>query len=441
MGKDRLFSPVFILIIACTLCCFLFGQGANAGTTVYLEVKGESTSLAGIGALVFSIFAALARVITGPLSDARGRKIAIVVGSLIMVAGGVGPIFSNVGIFFIIWRTLQGLGFATATTALATAAADVLPFSRLGEGIGYYGLGQAISMSCGPAIAIALVYSDSPENFYIGLTVFAIIALVVSFFISYERDPESLPATSEFLTRWKRGDIPYAKPPENTDSENEGTETNSTSPNDSQHTAEDKPSKTQKLTLRGLADGIFEPPALRGTIPMMFISTSFGFGIFFMGVYGAHLGVGNPGLFYTISAVTMIIVRLTSGKFMDRYRPIFIMGAAVASGLITYSMLLGCDFIGGNGLLFYIAGAFYGVSLGISLPINQAIAVKLSSPERWGAANGLYLFGNDIGIGFSSMIWGMTVPALGYPITLMCVMGCITISFIAALICYPKERV
>ena len=53
--------------------------------------------------------------------------------------------------------------------ASATAAADVLPLSRLGEGIGYSGLGQAIAMSIGPALAIFLISTDVPENFYFGL--------------------------------------------------------------------------------------------------------------------------------------------------------------------------------------------------------------------------------------------------------------------------------
>lgn len=428
MSKDRLFSPVFVLIIASTLCCFLFGQGSNAGTTVYLEFKNEPTSLAGIGALVFSFFAAFARIIVGPLSDARGRKMAIVIGSAIMVAGGIGPIFSNTGVFFIIWRILQGLGFSTATTALATAASDVLPLSRLGEGIGYYGLGQAISMSCGPAIAIALIYSDSPENFYIGLTVFACVALIVSLFIRYERHPENLPPTSEFLVRWKKGDVPYSKPPE-------------VERANSEDASAQNASNATRFSIRSMIDGIFEPPALRGAIPMMLISTSFGFGIFFMGVYGTYLNVGNPGLFYTVSAITMILVRLTSGKFMDRLRPIIIMGGAVACGLITYAVLFGCNSMENPDLMYYAAGAFYGVSLGVSLPINQAIAVKLSNPERWGAANGLYLFSNDIGIGISSLIWGVSVSSLGYPITLVFVMGCIAASFVAALICYPKEKV
>ena len=37
MSKERLWSPMFVAIVACTLCCFLVGQGSNAGTTVYLE--------------------------------------------------------------------------------------------------------------------------------------------------------------------------------------------------------------------------------------------------------------------------------------------------------------------------------------------------------------------------------------------------------------------
>lgn len=150
MSKERLWSPMFVAIVACTLCCFLVGQGSNAGTTVYLERIGGSTGLAGIGALIFSLAAAVSRIITGPMSDSRGRRLVMVVGSCFMLAGTIGPLFGNSDALFVLWRVLQGFGFAAATTASATAAADVLPFSRLGEGIGYYGLGQAIAMSCGP---------------------------------------------------------------------------------------------------------------------------------------------------------------------------------------------------------------------------------------------------------------------------------------------------
>lgn len=436
MKRERLFSPMFVAIVACTLCCFLVGQGANAGTTVYLERIGGSTGLAGIGALIFSLAAALSRILTGPLTDSHGRRLAMVVGALFMLAGTVGPLFGNTDAMFVVWRVLQGFGFAAATTASAAAAADVLPLSRLGEGIGYYGLGQAISMSIGPALAIFLISTDPPENFYLGLAACSLLALVFALLCTYERHPATLPETAEFRVRWERGDVAYLKAAPDASATDE--------PARAAAAADSAPAPASPHGLRKLAEGIFEPSALPGTVPMMLIATSFGFGIFFMGVFGNALGVGNAGIFYTVSAVSMIAIRLTSGRFMDKVRPILIMGAAVASGLVCYGALLVCTQLSPGPVVeavFYASGIFYGLSLGISLPINQTIAVRLSPPERWGAANGLYLLGNDVAIGLASLAWGFSTAVAGYAATIVAVMVLIALSFVAALVCYPKETV
>ncbi len=411
MSKDKVFSPIFVLIVAATLCAFLMGQGANAGTSIYLDKIGSSTELAGIGALTFSASAAVSRMIAGPLSDLKGRAIVMVAGSVIMIIGTTGPLMVNTDGAFIFWRILQGLGFAATTTASATAAADVLPFARLGEGIGYYGLGQAIAMSIGPALAIFLASTDPPENFYGGLISCSVLALVFSLLCRYEKHPEKLNATSEYRIRWEKGEIQKKK-------------------------------ANTKLSPRAIAASILEPTALPGTIPIMFIATSFGFGIFFMGIFGESLGIGNPGIFYTLSAVSMVVVRLTSGKFMDKVRPIFIMIVAVVFGLIAYSLSLMCalDTIeGARDVLFYLSGIPYGVSLGLALPINQTVAVRLSPPDRWGAANGLFLLGNDVAIGASSAVWGFTVAAWGYAPTIGIIMGCIALSAFVAFLYYPKK--
>ena len=80
--------------------------------------------------------------------------------------------------------------------ALATAAADVLPQERLGEGIGYYGLGQAVSMSFGPALALMLANTNPPENLFVGLTCCSAVALALGLLVRYEHDPEGLPSQS-----------------------------------------------------------------------------------------------------------------------------------------------------------------------------------------------------------------------------------------------------
>lgn len=424
-APERLWSRTFITIVALTLCCFLVGQGTNAGTSVYLDRMGETATLAGIGAAVFSAAAAVSRLLCGPIIDRKGRAIVMATGAAIMLAGTAGPVFANTSELFVVWRFLQGMGFAIATTASATAAADVLPLSRLGEGIGYYGLGQAIAMSIGPALAMFLVSTDPAENLYLGFSAAAVCALAFALTCRYEKNPRVLPETSAYRRRWEK--------------QRAGKES---SPCEEAKVASDAGS-LENRGVKALLDGIVEPRALPGTIPMMIISPAFGFGIFFVGLYGTTLGVGNAGVFYTISAIAMIAVRLKSKSFMDTVAPIKIMGVSAASGLICYGMLLACGIwsnFGALDIVFYFAGIFYGLCLGLAMPVNQTVAVRNTPDERWGAANALYLLATDIGIGTASVIWGVINDSFGFTTTICCVMACIAASLIAARVCYPRDK-
>lgn len=424
-APERLWSRTFITIVALTLCCFLVGQGTNAGTSVYLDRMGETATLAGIGAAVFSAAAAASRLLCGPIIDRKGRAIVMATGAAIMLAGTAGPVFANTSELFVVWRFLQGMGFAIATTASATAAADVLPLSRLGEGIGYYGLGQAIAMSIGPALAMFLVSTDPAENLYLGFSAAAVCALAFALTCRYEKNPRVLPETSAYRRRWEK--------------QRAGKES---SPCEEAKVASDAGS-LENRGVKALLDGIVEPRALPGTIPMMIISPAFGFGIFFVGLYGTTLGVGNAGVFYTISAIAMIAVRLKSKSFMDTVAPIKIMGVSAASGLICYGMLLACGIwsnFGALDIVFYFAGIFYGLCLGLAMPVNQTVAVRNTPDERWGAANALYLLATDIGIGTASVIWGVINDTFGFTTTICCVMACIAASLIAARVCYPRDK-
>lgn len=417
--RPRLFTPVFVAIIGVTLCCYVTGQGLNAGTSVYINRLGGTATLSGIGAAVFSFAAIVGRLVSGPLADARGRLVVITTGAVVLLVGVLGAAVSGNPDIIMVWRLLQGLGFSAVTTATATAAADVLPAERLGEGIGYYGLGQAIAMSMGPALAIALVSSDPPENLFRGLAIAAALSLALCTLCRYERHPERLPETSTYRTLAAKRKL----------SEDAIAQAEAPARN-----AEKQGSFLHKIAELG---------ALAGGIPMMVLSPAFGFGIFFVGLLGTELGVGNAGIFYTISALSMIVVRLSSGAFMDRVLPIRLFGVAVAAGLVGYAMLfvVTLPLLSGaaQGALFYGAGIFYGLCLGIALPVNQTVAVKNSPAERWGAANGLFMLLFDAGIGLASAIWGITNDQFGFTFTTACVMVLIVLSFVAALVSYPPS--
>lgn len=412
-ARDRLWSASFILIIASTLCCFMVGQGLNSSTSVYVALYGGSAAYAGVLAAVFSGAAAVMRLLSGPLIDERGRRIVMLAGFLVLIVGTIGPLFTHDVVPFVIFRFLQGAGFSAATTASATAAADVLPTSRMGEGIGYYGLGQAIAMSIGPAFALALVSIDPAENLFIGATAAAALGLALIFFCCYEKHPETLPEEAV-----------YRREREEKRTRSEGA-------------------KGEEARREGFISRIFEKRALPGTLPTLVIAPAFGFVIFFVGLYGTSLGVGNAGLFYTLSAVSMVIVRLKSGAFMDRFAPIKILPVALAFGVVAFAMLIACgtvlDGSPARDAVFYLAGIVYGPCIGIVNPLNQAVAVKNTPPERWGAANALFQLAIDVGIGCASVIWGLVNDSFGFPVTICCVICCAVASYFVARAVYPKE--
>ena len=412
---ERLWSPLFIFIIIMTLCSFMVGQGLNSGTSVYLDHMGQGATLAGVLAAVFSASAAVARIACGPVIDNVGRVVVMLGGTLFLFVGTILPVFASGTAVFAICRVLQGIGFSAATTASATAASDVLPLSRLGEGIGYYGLGQALGMSIGPALALFLVNTDPAENLYLGMSAMAALAFVFTLLCRYEKNPARLPETSSYRQRIERGALAGG----------------AAASDDADGAEAEKVAPAKK---EGFLKSFFEPRALPGMLPMLVLSPAFGFGIFFMGLYGTSLGYANAGLFYTVSAIAMIAVRLVSKTFMDRVAPFKIMAATVTFGLIGFAMVF---LAGQSELLFYAAGIPYGLCLGIAIPLNQSVAVKNTPAERWGAANAIYLLASDIGIGVASAVWGIVNDAAGFPVTIICAMCCVAASLAVAWLAYP----
>ena len=343
-------------------------------------------------------------------------------GALFLLVGTILPAFVSGTAVFAVCRVLQGIGFSAATTASATAASDVLPLSRLGEGIGYYGLGQALAMSIGPALALFLVNTDPAENLYLGMSAMAALAVLFTLLCRYEKNPSRLPETSSYRQRIERGS--------GADDAAGGEPAGSAGSAESAKPAEPAaPAKKE-----GFLKSFFEPRAVPGMLPMLALSPAFGFGIFFMGLYGTSLGYANAGLFYTVSAFAMIAVRLVSKAFMDRVAPIRIMAATVLCGLLGFAMV----FLGGQSeLLFYAAGIPYGLCLGVAIPLNQSVAVKNTPAERWGAANAIYLLASDIGIGVASAVWGVVNDAAGFSVTIICAMCCVAVSLVVAWFAYP----
>src|SRR5690625_870978 len=151
---DRLWTRSFVLMSLGSL--FLFTGFYLLLPTMPLFVKelGGLDAQVGLAAGVFTFAAVIIRPFAGGLLDQYGRRPFLLAGLVLFTVsmylygwvGGVGAL--------LIVRLVHGVGWGFATTAAAAAIADIVPASRRGEGMGWYGLAMTLATAVGPILGV-----------------------------------------------------------------------------------------------------------------------------------------------------------------------------------------------------------------------------------------------------------------------------------------------
>jgi MFS family permease len=147
------FPIQFWIVIASTFLGFV-GIGAIVpvlGPHVKHDL-GQSDFMVGVAIGIFSIVALISRLIAGPVSDKRGRRVGLTAG-LICCAGAGGLYLLPFGMASILSaRILQGLGEAFLFVSAAAWAVELAPRDRRAQALGYLGAAVWGGLSVGPAI-------------------------------------------------------------------------------------------------------------------------------------------------------------------------------------------------------------------------------------------------------------------------------------------------
>ncbi len=411
MSKLKLWSGDFTLLLCINLLGFIACQALNNGTPIYVNHAGGGTGFSGALILEFSAFAAAARIFAGRLIDNGTRKRIMIFGAVIMFAG-TAPALLLPGIEpQLVLRALQGIGFGCIHTAASTAAADVLPKERLGEGIGYFGLGQSLGMAVGPTFAVILTSMVFAESLFAGVAAVAMALFLLVMACTYERNYKRLPESSAY--RQRREAAEGASAPAEDDK---------------------APSAAKKSTLSGL----FVSSALPGAIPMALVCLGYAIIVNFGTLYSTQIGIPNPGIFFVWAAVTMTAARLGGGSLLERIKLHKLIIIPLLCGIASL-MLLASLSINSSMYVQWLAGALFGVSMGFVFPILNTVCVRNTVPERWGAASAMFGLMNDAGIGVGALIWGAVSDVVGFIPVMFggCVM--IALALVAALFLFPKD--
>ena len=199
MRKDRLVTPSYCFILAANFLLFFGFYLLMPVLPFYLtETFGASGTTVGIALSCYTAAALSVRPFSGYLLDTFARKPLYLLAYFVFTAVFVGYLAAGTLTLFMIFRVVHGLSFGTVTVAGNTVVIDIMPSSRRGEGIGYYGLANNIAMAVGPMTGLFLYDHCSFDTIFACALVSCVLGFASAVLVrtpvkvSVKREPVSL---------------------------------------------------------------------------------------------------------------------------------------------------------------------------------------------------------------------------------------------------------
>ncbi|WP_245780725.1 MFS transporter [Gracilibacillus orientalis] len=323
---------------------------------LFVQHLGGSDEFIGIITGIFTFSALLLRPTAGHALETKGRQFVYMIGLGIFVISIGSFAFITSIVFLILMRCVQGLGWGFSTTATGTIATDLIPVSRRGEGMGYFGLSGNIALAFGPALGLTLYGYISFTTLFLICSALGLVALLLSSLITYKPvDPEAKKVVAP------RFDV-------------------------------------------------FEKKALRPSLLLFFITTCFGGIASFLPLYTEQEGIAGIEVYFVVFAIFLMITRTFAGQLYDRkgHIVVFLPGTF----LIFLAMILLAWLP--NEFVLYVAAALYGLGFGSVQPALQAWAVNQAPDNRKGMANATFFSFFDLGVGVGAIGFGFIASVLSY---------------------------
>ncbi len=378
------FLAVTLLSCMVTVCL----QMTVTAMPLLVVDMGLSRTLAGSTTTVCTLAALLFRPFSASLSKRMGERRAALYGGVLYLVLFLWYLFCDaIPIIFLI-RGLQGIGMSLLTTALGSMATAMIPQEQMTKGMGYFGLGNAVAVSIGPAIGLWLVeFGGYPAVFLAGAVMSAVILLIL-LFLKEER--KRLEATNK-------------------------------------ESQEHVPGGESRKSFGRL---VIESGSLAPSLMSMLIIFSQTALTTYLSFLGESRGILKVGTFFTLNVFGMIFSRLFVGAVCERYGEKFL-GAGATMLLIGAYLLVA---FAEHSWMVDMAGILYGFGYGAFYSILNAAAVRNSTAENRGAANAVFFGAKDMGTAAGALLWGMLLEKSSYTEIYIACAGLSVVSFIYYLI-------
>lgn len=360
--QTRLWTGSFIRICLVNFFIFVNFHALLPTFPFFVTHLGGDAVTIGLATALFSIASIVSRPFVGWLIDTRGRCTILVLGLIGMALIPMGYFVSAGIALAVVLRTAHGVFHAASSNASSTWVTDIIPRSRMGEGLGMYGLSMAISTAVAPALGLAVM------NAWGFRPLFAIAALV------------ALVALLTGLSIRSRN-----------------------------YTLSDAPLRISEL---------FEPMSLPAAVTQFFFMMAYGVIEVYVAIYAASCHLPGGGIYFIFIALATVAARILLGRAIDKYgeaRLVYSGNLAIMAGilLLVFAHNVPC---------YLLSAVLLGYSFGAIQPSLQTMAMHAVAPERRGAASSTFFVAFDFGIALGGFLAGVLVKFLDYDIMFLCML-------------------
>lgn len=214
---------------------------------------------------IYTLSALIIRPFSGFIADSVVRKPLHVVCLLIFISLFAGYLFATTLLLIALLRAVHGMAFGMVTVSGSTLAIDIMPSSRRGEGLAFFGVTSSLAMATGPMSGLFLLKHYSYNTNFLTALASGLAAWLFVLFV--------------------RAAAPKASPPGH------------------------------------LARPLFPAQSTHGAIGLMMMASLYGALLSYVALFAREAGlVDEAGHFFVTLAFGVALSRLSSGKLIDRGR-------------------------------------------------------------------------------------------------------------------------
>jgi MFS family permease len=347
--KPPLWTVTFLTYLLINLCIFMGFDMLLPTFSLYLAAQGCPKEVIGLIFATFAISSVTSRLLASRLSQALG-PLRVLKGGLTLCGLGAFLLFAWPQVpSYVLSRLLFGAGFGLTSTLMISMAAQSIPPSRLGEGLGYLGLGATVALAIGPLAGLELALTHGYGLLFLATALCYVLAGLISL---------SLPK------------VTLAAP--------------------------DPATRSLRETARALQKAL--KPALLIFVYGMAVCAVTAY----LAVYCEEKGLPSAAQFFVLSTVGTLASRVTSGRIYDRFGHRLVVPPSAI--LVAVSVLMIA--VAQNHLAYYLAAIVYGLGVGSLFPALQALTLSSAPMSHRTGASAMFFNFFDVGIGLGTLLMG-----------------------------------